>query len=240
MLENQSAEDVYFSSEMTVKLVDCMASDSMVVRAAQVSAKGENNPDTEQSRLINALLKQRHGSPFEHTAFTFYVNVPLFVAREWQRHRMGSFNELSGRYSEMKPKFYQIPNTRSIVNVGTSMKPVYPDMPSLEELRVANEPLRETAYYSWEMYQHLILEAGVAKEVARMHLPLNIYTEFYWTVNARSLMNFLSLRVNSRDSVFRSYPQQEIHEAALQVEEFFAEKMPHTWYAFVQNGRVAP
>ena len=93
--------DIEFSSEMTVKLVRSMASDDMVVQAAQVSAKGENNPETVPKRLINALLQGRHGSPFEHTAFTFFVEVPIFVVREWQRHRMSSFNEMSGRYTEL-------------------------------------------------------------------------------------------------------------------------------------------
>ena len=97
---------IEYSSDIYVKLVRSMASDDMVIQAAQVSSKGENNPDTVPERLINALLKGRHGSPFEHTAFTFFIEAPIFVFREWQRHRISSFNEMSGRYTELKPKFY--------------------------------------------------------------------------------------------------------------------------------------
>ena len=115
--------EIEFSSEMTVKLVRSMASDDMVVQAAQVSAKGENNPETVPLRLIQALMKGKHGSPFEHNAFTFFVEAPLFVFREWQRHRIGSFNEMSGRYTELPGKFYIPGNDRKVFNAGTKMKP---------------------------------------------------------------------------------------------------------------------
>ena len=92
---------------------------------------------------------------------------------------------------------------------------------------------------AWEHYQYM-LKAGIANEVARMALPVNVYSQMYWTVNARSLMNFLSLRVESDDSTFRSYPQHEIDLAARKVERNFQEQMPLTHKAFVQNGRVAP
>lgn len=228
---------VEFSSDMTVKLVRSMASDDMVIQAAQVSAKGENNPETVPQRLINALLKGRHGSPFEHTAFTFFVEAPIFVFREWQRHRISSFNEMSGRYTELKPKFY-IPDTdRAVINVGTKMKPVFE--PHLEAVMDIQAILNHGAEDAWEHYQWM-LDHGIANEVARMVLPLNIYSQMYWTVNARSLMNFLSLRVESDDSTYRSYPQYEIDLAARKVEDAFAHHMPATYKAFVENGRVAP
>lgn len=230
--------DIQFTSEMTVKLVRSMASDDMVVQAAQVSAKGENNPETVPRRLIEALLKGRHGSPFEHTAFTFFVEAPLFVFREWQRHRISSFNEMSGRYTELKPKFY-IPNAhRKMVNVGTKMKPQF-----VHDFDQAGDVFRRALEFqslaSWTEYQDS-LESGIANEVARMVLPLNIYSQMYWTVNARSLMNFLSLRVESDDSTFRSYPQREIEDCAEKIEMLFREQMPMTWTVFVNNGRVAP
>lgn len=230
--------DIQFSSEMTVKLVRSMASDDMVIQAAQVSAKGENNPQTVPERLIRALLEGRHGSPFEHTAFTFFVEAPLFVFREWQRHRMSSFNEMSGRYTELPGKFYIPGNDRKMVNVGTKMRPKF-QADKDGSGKLFRGKMRTLGGLSWWIYK-LALKLGIANEVARMVLPLNIYSQMYWTVNARSLMNFLSLRVESDDSLVRSYPQYEIDQAARQVEAIFAEAMPATYAAFVKNGRVAP
>ena len=228
---------IEYSSDIYVKLVRSMASDDMVIQAAQVSSKGENNPDTVPERLINALLKGRHGSPFEHTAFTFFIEAPIFVFREWQRHRISSFNEMSGRYTELKPKFYVPDVERGVINVGTKMRPVFVN--HLEAAMDIQAILNHQSSSAWEHYQFM-LKAGVANEVARMALPVNVYSQMYWTVNARSLMNFLSLRIESDDSTFRSYPQHEIDLAARKVERNFQEKMPLTHKAFVQNGRVAP
>ena len=228
---------IEYSSDIYVKLVRSMASDDMVIQAAQVSSKGENNPDTVPERLINALLKGRHGSPFEHTVFTFFIEAPIFVFREWQRHRISSFNEMSGRYTELKPKFYSPDVERGVINVGTKMKPVFVN--HLEAAMDIQAILNHQSSTAWEHYQYM-LKAGVANEVARMALPVNVYSQMYWTVNARSLMNFLSLRVESDDSTFRSYPQYEIDLAARKVERNFQEQMPLTHKAFVQNGRVAP
>ncbi len=232
--------EIEFSSEMTVKLVRSMASDDMVVQAAQVSAKGENNPETVPLRLIQALMKGKHGSPFEHNAFTFFVEAPLFVFREWQRHRIGSFNEMSGRYTELPGKFYIPADDRNVVNSGTKMKPEFVDGGILQKNTVSSE-LKDLSREAWASYK-LMLNSDIANEVARMVLPLNIYSQMYWTVNARSLMNFLSLRgtQDDRPEEIRSYPQREIQMAAEQIELIFDEVMPATYHAFVENGRVAP
>lgn len=232
--------EIEFSSEMTVKLVRSMASDDMVVQAAQVSAKGENNPETVPLRLIQALMKGKHGSPFEHNAFTFFVEAPLFVFREWQRHRIGSFNEMSGRYTELPGKFYIPGEDRKVFNKGTKMKPEFVvGSPSI--IDVFAGCTENNALAAWTDYQNM-LSVGVANEVARMVLPLNIYSQMYWTVNARSLMNFLSLRgtQDDRPEEVRSYPQREIQMAAQQIELIFDEVMPATYHAFVENGRLAP
>lgn len=229
--------EVVFSSDITVKLIRASAADDFVVQAAQVSSKGENNPDTVPSRLITALMSGRHGSPFEHTSFTFFVKAPLFVFREWQRHRMASINEWSGRYSEMLPEFYAPDADRAVINVGTKMKPVFE--PNTQATIDIQAILDHGAQDAWDHYQWM-LEQGVANEVARMVLPVNIYSQMYWTVNARSLMNFLSLRVQSEDSLVRSYPQIEIQMGAEEVEYHFKGHMPITHAAFVANGRVAP
>lgn len=228
---------IEFSSDINVKLVRSMASDDMVVQAAQVSAKGENNPDTVPQRLINALVADKHGSPFEHNAFTFFVEAPLFVFREWQRHRISSFNEMSGRYTQLLPKFFVPAEDRSVVSVGTSMRPAFEY--DLEALMDVQGVLNHSAIEAWEHYQWM-LDRGVAKEVARMVLPLNVYSQMYWTVNARSLMNFLSLRSSQEGAAVPSYPQREIQIGAEKIEEIFKELMPCTYNAFVANGRIAP
>lgn len=232
--------EIEFSSKMTVKLVRAMASDDMVVQAAQVSAKGENNPETVPLRLIQALMKGKHGSPFEHNAFTFFVEAPLFVFREWQRHRIGSFNEMSGRYTELPGKFYVPASDRGVVNKNTKMKPDFSEVNEYLHERVHGSILAISSG-AWIHYKEL-LKDDVANEVARMVLPLNIYSQMYWTVNARSLMNFLSLRGTQEDrpEEIRSYPQREIQMAAEQIELIFDEAMPATYHAFVENGRVAP
>lgn len=229
---------VEFSSDITVKLVRSMASDEMVVQAAQVSVKGENNPGTDAPRLINYLMSVRHGSPFEHTAFTFFVEAPIFVFREWHRHRISSINEMSGRYSVLKPKFYTPGPDRKMINIGTSARP---------EMSPGKKTHRRSMKWwdyivcrvAWWAYQRR-LKKGVSNELARTILPVSTYSQMYWTVNARSLMNFLSLRIDSPDSKVRSRPQMEIQMGAEQMEVYFKELMPNTHAAFVANGRVAP
>lgn len=215
-----------------------MASDDMVVQAAQVSVKGENNPDTDSPKLINYLMSSRHGSPFEHNAFTFFVEAPIFVFREWHRHRISSINEMSGRYTKLLPKFYSPAPTRKMINVGTSARP---------EMAPGKAKHRRAMRWwdwiicriAWWAYERR-LKKGVSNELARTILPVSTYSQMYWTVNARSLMNFLSLRVDSPDSKVRSRPMYEIQMGAEQMEAIFAELMPHTHECFVKNGRVAP
>jgi thymidylate synthase (FAD) len=232
--------DIEFTNDMTVKLVRHLAADDYVIQAAQVSAKGENKPDTVAPRLINSLLKGKHGSPFEHASFTFFVEVPIFVVREWQRHRISSFNEMSGRYTELLPKFYVPSDDRPMIPVkgSTSMKPNF-EVAKREVYAEVKNSTQYIAHASWNEYQRL-LGQEVAKEVARTVLPLSIYTQFYWTVNARSLMNFLSLRGDQAGATVESYPQREIQIAAEKVEKIFEEKMPLTHEAWLINGRVAP
>jgi len=227
-----------FRSDVVVKLIDSMASDMAVTRAAQVSVKGENNPETDMPRLIRYLMENRHGSPFEHSVFTFFVEAPIFVFREWHRHRMSSINEMSGRYTTLKPDFYVPAANRKLMNIGTSARPEFaPGTPQLSRLVESN--IAGVCSEAWVSYQEM-LAAGVANEVARLVLPVTTYSQMYWTVNARSLMNFLSLRIDSPDSTHRSRPQWEIQMGAEQMEAEFARLMPHTHEAFVQSGRMAP
>jgi thymidylate synthase (FAD) len=233
-----------FRSDITVELVRASAQDADVVFAARVSTVGEQSladvdaDAAEATGLINFLMRERHGSPFEHTSMTFFVNAPIFVWREHMRHRIASYNEESGRYRELLPVFY-VPNAdRNIVQVG---KPgAYDFLPGTpEQYALIDVQMKRTCIDAYASYQSM-LTAGIAREVARMVLPVSIYSSAYVTMNARALMNFLSLRRKAEDSQFPSYPQREIEMVAEKYEEHWSELMPITHQAFVRNGRVAP
>lgn len=236
-----------FRSDMTVELVRSSADDADVLFAARVSTQGEKTLDaaaagtgaTDRDRgLINYLMRDRHGSPFEHNSMTFYVQAPIFVFREFMRHRIASYNEESGRYREMKPVFYVPGPERHLVQQG---KPgAYEFVPgSAEQTGIAVREATAVATEAYASYQRM-LAAGIAREVARIVLPLSLYSSMYVTMNARSLMNFLSLRTKRPDSHFPSFPQREIEMVAEQMEEAWAGLMPLTYAAFEANGRVAP
>ena len=246
-----SVTDIEFRSVMTVELVRSSAHDADVLFAARVSTLGEqtlesshldgSETDADQKRdrgLINYLMRDRHGSPFEHNSMTFYVHAPIFVFREFMRHRIASYNEESARYRELNPVFYVPDADRNLIQVG---KPgAYDFLPgTAEQTALVQQQTRAAAIQAYEAYRRM-LEAGVAREVARIVLPVNIYSSMYVTLNARSLMNFLSLRTVRADARFPSYPQREIEMCAEQMEQYFAELMPLTHAAFNANGRVAP
>ena len=215
-----------------VRLDDCMADDLSVVNAARVSfARRKEAMDESDEGLIRFLLREKHGTPFEHNSFRFHVRAPLFVAREWFRHRVGSFNEFSMRYARATDDFY-VPEPEDVrTQVGKpgaySFEPVEPEL-----AEATREELRAVYDAAYATYERLV-ERGVARELARLVMPVGAYTEFYWTVNARSLMNFVSLRAAET-------AQREIRRYADAVEQFFAQKMPVTHAAFVAANRVAP
>lgn len=239
-----SDEQVTFRSDVTVELVRSSASDADVIFAARVSTAGEQSledvdADPERSTgLINYLMRDRHGSPFEHNSMTFFVRAPIFVWREHMRHRIASYNEESGRYRQLEPVFYVPGHDRPLVQVGKTG--AYEFLPGSEEqYALIDEEMRTSCMAAYDSYQRM-LDAGIAREVARMVLPVSIYSSAYVTLNARSLMNFLSLRRKVDGSHFPSYPQREIEMVAERYEEFWSGLMPLTHAAFVKNGRVAP
>jgi thymidylate synthase (FAD) len=215
-----------------VRLDDAMADDLSVVNGARVSfARHKTEMDDSDAGLIRFLMRERHGTPFEHNSFRFHIRAPIFVAREWFRHRVGSFNEFSMRYAKATDDFYvpEPDDVRSQVGKpgAYSFEPVEPDVAAAtrEEMRA----IYEAAFAAYER----LVEQGVARELARSVLPVGAYTEFYWTVNARALMNFLSLR-NSESA------QREIRRYAEACERFLEERMPVTYAAFVANDRTTP
>ena len=183
-------------------------------------------------------MRDRHGSPFEHNAFTFYIEAPIFVFREFMRHRIASYNEESGRYKELEPVFYVPGDDRKIIQTGKPGAYVFVEG-EYEQVKQVQALTRLSSERSYELYQKM-LENGVAREVARGVLPVNIYSSMYVTMNARSLMNFLSLRTMREGTHFPSFPQREIEMVAELMECLWAEKMPVTYETFNKNGRVAP
>ncbi|MEU5299766.1 FAD-dependent thymidylate synthase [Streptomyces noursei] len=230
--------EIEFRSDMGVELVDSMGGDHSIVRAARVSSGSEAGDPAKDKGLINFLARDRHGSPFEAAVFQFKVTVPLFVAREWFRHRIGSFNEVSGRYKEMEPVFYVPDEDRPLKQIGTPGKYTF-EAGNITQGRHSRAAHRQVAQTAWDAYQDQ-LELGVAREVARNVLPLSLYTSFYWTVNGRSLMNFLSLRRVTADTTVPTFPLWEIDRAAGQVEELAQQVAPEAFAAFNKHGRVTP
>jgi thymidylate synthase (FAD) len=215
-----------------VRLDASMADDLSVANAARVSfARRKEELDDADRGLIRFLMRDRHGTPFEHNSFRFHIRCPIFVAREWMRHRIGSFNEFSLRYAKATDDFYvpELEDVRSQVG-----KPGAYTFEPVDHTLAAHtrEELRKVYDVAYATYTELV-EQGVARELARSVLPVGAYTEFYWTVNARSLMNFVSLRAAET-------AQREIRRYALAVEAFLEREMPITHAAFLANDRSAP
>ncbi|MDF5757139.1 FAD-dependent thymidylate synthase [Spongiactinospora sp. TRM90649] len=233
-----------FRDDVTVELVKHSASDADVLFAARVSTRGEQSldelgKDPERSKgLLNYLMRDRHGSPFEHNSMTFFVSAPIFVFREFHRHRVWSYNEESGRYRELRPIFYVPGRSRKLVQEGKPGRYVFNDGTD-EQHKLVTEVMESSYRHSYAAYQEM-LEAGIAREVARAVLPVGLFSTMYATCNARALMHFLSLRTKSDDAKVPSFPQREIEMVAEKMEALWAELMPLTHAAFVANGRVAP
>lgn len=240
--------EIILTSELTVRPIDGMqmGSDKMVAAAAWVSKDARTAMDRAAAKpddvkgVINYLMKHRHGTPFEHGAITFYCHLPIFVWREWHRHRIGfSYNEESARYKTLDPVFYVAPADRPSGKVD-NWKPGRPKFLP-DPLGVGRVNARNIEVYSLAYEKYLQnLRDGVDPGFARDCLPVGIYSSCWVTCNPRSLMAFLSLRTHEPDSQFVSYPLYEIDQAARQVEAAFKEFWPLCHEAFVANKRVAP
>jgi len=232
-----------FREDVTVELVKASATDSDVATAARVSTIGGSHERVvdlaKDEGLINYLMRDRHGSPFEHGSVTFYVEAPIFVAREHFRHRIGwSYNEESGRYKELQPVFYTPAPDRPLVQVGKPGAYRFEQGPAVQRLWT-RETLKQSYIDAYEAYDAMIRN-GVAREVARSVLPVGIFTSYYATCNSRSLMHFLGLRTQHEGAKFPSFPQREIEMVGRKMESIFAELMPITYSKFNRHGRVAP
>lgn len=232
-----------------VTLEDFMGGDLRVVNAAKVSNKKRSEKMGEgEEKLIKYLMKHKHTSPFEHSMFTFYTKAPIFVLREWHRHRTWKFNEASGRYIVFDPEYY-IPDKIRTPAATNKQGSIFPSEEFLEEWQnqhpfkidiidgvpsrgTYNEThrtnIRKASDQAYAWYMHMIND-GVAKEIARTVLPLNMYTEMFATIDAHNLMKFLQLRTSSD-------AQWEIQEYARALEEMFKCKMPITYKLWKEYG----
>jgi thymidylate synthase (FAD) len=235
----QTQDEITLKSDIDVKLIQFVGSDRMVCAAARVSTSGLAAQETDlEPRLINYLMKHRHGTPFEHGSMTFFVHAPIFVWREWHRHRVMSYNEESGRYKVLEPTFYIPHRDRPMLKVD-KWKPGRPkflyleDTQSYESLVSNLEEAYKSAYRKYLENLELQLDPGLARDC----LPVGIYSGCWVTCNPRSLMHFLSLRTSDSGA---SYPLFEIEAAAKKCEAIFSRLFPITHEAFVQNGRISP
>lgn len=202
-----------------IKLIDMMGSDQRVLDAARVSTGSISKGESKDQGLINYLMENKHSTPFEKIVFEFHIRAPIFVARQWFRHRIGSFNEESARYKEFSFETYHPKEWRkqSEVNVQASSKEKF-----MQNEIITFDILLEDSYNKAKENYDKMIAGGVARELARLVMPVGVYTEFYWTVNFRSLMNFLTLR-NS------DHAQFEIKEFAKGIEEIISNKKDLKW-----------
>jgi thymidylate synthase (FAD) len=246
---------------MSVELIDFMGDEQRIVEAAQVSTKGAYKGGITKSPgflnglrrglriggwhmptkfkpnpgLVKWLYKERHASPFEHCVMTFRIEAPIFITREILRHRISSFNEESGRYRVLKGVFYSPKAGRNLQQVGKVGN--YDFVPgNVQQRALVWLSSRLAPSVAWATYRCLI-RAGVAREVARIVLPVSLYSSLYYTANLRSILNFLSLRVDwGEDAAVRSHPQAEIQEVALKMAEHVQKRFPNVWESFKANG----
>ncbi|HOI63166.1 MAG TPA: FAD-dependent thymidylate synthase [Mesotoga sp.] len=206
-----------------VELVEILGDDYSVVQAARTSyGKGLTTPDRDR-KLINYLMERGHHSPFEHVVFKFHIKLPIFVMRQLVRHRIASINERSGRYTQFEEEWF-LPDEIRVPDPEDRQKSIPFDDKELN--RKALEIMRESMDNSFKAYEELI-SMGVAREMARIILPISMYTEAYWTINLRSMMNFLNQRADS-------HAQYEIQKYALAIADILKEKCPISYEAFLK------
>jgi len=208
-----------------VRLVDYMGSDAAIVQAARVSYGEGTKKVSEDRALIRYLMRRRHTSPFEMVEFKFHVKLPIFVARQWIRHRTANVNEYSGRYSVMKEEFY-IPEAKDVRFQSTVNKQSRSEEEVPDELkRRFIDFLKRTHAASYEEYERLI-DDGLARELARIGLPLSLYTEWYWKIDLHNLFHFLRLRLDP-------HAQLEIRQYAHVMADMVKVVCPMAYEAFM-------
>lgn len=242
-----------FRSDLPVYLVPdgCCGSDALIARAAWVQEpgvrRGKEGDDAYQ-RVLSAMLKGRHGTPFEKGLMTVYVEAPAVVWWEWTRHRfMGldcedfGFSLESGRYKVLDGEFY-VPSVSRPVKEPDGFKPMRPvlDQGDTFDKSGVEQMLKMAAAECWGRYEYLTASVGIAREVARLLLPFSIYYAGYVSANPRTWLQFFSLRRGVEGASHPTYPQWEIADVCHQCEALFSQRWPITYTAFNEAGRVAP
>ncbi|MHC1693209.1 MAG: FAD-dependent thymidylate synthase [Sphaerochaetaceae bacterium] len=216
-----------------VRLVDYLGSDARVVQAARVSY-GEGTKTYRQDKgLINYLLRNGHTSPFEQVNFTFHIKMPIFVARQWIRHRTGRVNEISGRYSIMPDEAY-VPDAAHINPQSDDNKQGRsPEQMESALQKSVLELLQKDQQRAFDTY-HALLDLGTARELARVNLPLSLYTQWYWQMDLHNLLHFLQLRLDD-------HAQYEIRVYAQVILEIVRKVCPNVCEAFenlIRDGKT--
>ena len=231
---------IEFSSDITVKLIRTWGTDKVVPETARVSSIGDEEYaelllhegdeyllTQGDMALIEMLSENGHTSPFEHVGATFFLDVPIFVMREWMRHRTQSYNEVSGRWKVLDGRFYVPDLDRPVLQVGRTGD--YSFEPDAIVATIAQHSIRSACENSWREYQWMLSHA-VAKEVARMVLPVNIYTQVIVSANYLNWVRFLNLRAAPQ-------AMHEIRDAAYQVKGLLNEAFPVSTDAWFKDGK---
>lgn len=223
--------DVQFRSDVTVELLGHYGSEQTIVREARVSTQGNEAEEAEVQGLVRFLVREGHTVPLEHTAVTLHIEAPIFVTRQLLKHRIGSISEESGRYRELEPVFYQPNPERKVKQIGkTGAYEFVEDAVANEE---AYYSIRYASVGAWNSYEHMLNE-GIAREVARMVLPVNLYSTIHLTMNLHSLMNLVRLRTAN----WGSHPQYEIALVGDKILEIIRGLYPTAMEAFEK--KLAP
>ncbi len=201
-----------------VRLVDYYGGDARIVQSARVSYGDGTKTVREDAALIDYLLRNDHTSPFEQVVLTFHIKMPVFVARQWVRHRTARMNEISGRYSVMRNEFY-VPADDDIALQSTDNKQGRSTESVSPEFAAQTKKLLEQGQQdAYRIYTELV-DSGLARELARINLPLALYTEIYWQCDLHNLMHFLKLRLDS-------HAQKEIRDYAAVILELTRKVAP--------------
>ncbi|MBO4509607.1 MAG: FAD-dependent thymidylate synthase [Spirochaetaceae bacterium] len=214
-----------------VRLVDYMGGDSRIVQSARVSYGDGTKTVREDAGLIDYLLRHQHTSPFEQVVLTFHVKMPIFVARQWIRHRTARVNEISGRYSIMRDEFY-LPADVDVAKQSTDNKQGRSTEPVTHQYAAeVQEKLEKGQEQAYADYSALV-ETGLARELARVNLPLSLYTEMYWQIDLHNLFHFLKLRLDG-------HAQKEIRDYAdviLEITKAVAPLATSSFENYMRNG----
>ena len=204
---------------MNVRLVDCMGDDSAIVQAARVSYGSGTKTPSDDRGLIRFLLRHRHTTPFEMVDFKFHIRAPIFVARQWLRHRTASVNEMSARYSVVDTGYFMPDHLREQASANKQCSGQ--DLDGDEFLLLKQKASCDLALHTYEE----LLRKGCSRELARTHLPQSTFTEFYWKINLHNLLHFLKLRLGPT-------AQKETRDLAQKVADLVKARVPVTWEAF--------